>query len=55
MTLASAGHLPPAVIDGEGRVALLPVPVGRSQLLRRRRGRGRPRHGARPPRRPQRR
>ncbi|WP_328504567.1 SpoIIE family protein phosphatase [Streptomyces sp. NBC_00457] len=28
VTLASAGHLPPAVIDGEGRVALLPVPVG---------------------------
>ncbi|MER6676985.1 PP2C family protein-serine/threonine phosphatase [Streptomyces sp. NPDC000983] len=28
VTLASAGHLPPAVIDGEGRVSLLPVPVG---------------------------
>ncbi|MEV6166645.1 GAF domain-containing SpoIIE family protein phosphatase [Streptomyces sp. NPDC051954] len=28
VTVASAGHLPPAVIDGSGRVALLPVPVG---------------------------
>ncbi|MCL7424604.1 GAF domain-containing SpoIIE family protein phosphatase [Streptomyces sp. YS415] len=28
VTLASAGHLPPAVIDGSGRVSLLPVPVG---------------------------
>jgi serine phosphatase RsbU (regulator of sigma subunit) len=28
VTLASAGHLPPAVIDAEGRAALLPVPVG---------------------------
>ncbi|CCK26709.1 magnesium or manganese-dependent protein phosphatase [Streptomyces davaonensis JCM 4913] len=28
VTLASAGHLPPAVIDGTGRVSLLPVPVG---------------------------
>ncbi|MFE5893547.1 PP2C family protein-serine/threonine phosphatase [Streptomyces sp. NPDC056462] len=28
VTLASAGHLPPAVIDGEGRTSLLPVPVG---------------------------
>ncbi|MFF8478882.1 PP2C family protein-serine/threonine phosphatase [Streptomyces sp. NPDC015414] len=26
--LASAGHLPPAVIDGAGRTSLLPVPVG---------------------------
>ncbi|MFE0675406.1 PP2C family protein-serine/threonine phosphatase [Streptomyces sp. NPDC058867] len=28
VTLASAGHLPPAVIDGEGRVTLPPLPVG---------------------------
>ncbi|MET9451554.1 PP2C family protein-serine/threonine phosphatase [Streptomyces cinerochromogenes] len=28
VTLASAGHLPPAVIDGAGRTSLLPVPVG---------------------------
>ncbi|MGW0599033.1 PP2C family protein-serine/threonine phosphatase [Streptomyces sp. NPDC002776] len=28
VTLAGAGHLPPAVIDGSGRVSLLPVPVG---------------------------
>ncbi|WP_128430224.1 PP2C family protein-serine/threonine phosphatase [Streptomyces cyaneus] len=28
VTLASAGHLPPAVIDGEGHTSLLPVPVG---------------------------
>ncbi|MFF7163515.1 PP2C family protein-serine/threonine phosphatase [Streptomyces sp. NPDC008086] len=28
VTLASAGHLPPAVIDAEGGAALLPVPVG---------------------------
>ncbi|MBL1082532.1 SpoIIE family protein phosphatase [Streptomyces actinomycinicus] len=28
VTLASAGHLPPVVIDGEGRASLLPVPVG---------------------------
>ncbi|MGC9535987.1 PP2C family protein-serine/threonine phosphatase [Streptomyces sp. UG1] len=28
VTLASAGHLPPAVIDGNGRTSLLPVPVG---------------------------
>ncbi|MEV6940819.1 SpoIIE family protein phosphatase [Streptomyces sp. NPDC051172] len=28
MTVASAGHLPPVVIDGRGRTALLPVPVG---------------------------
>ncbi|MFJ8636710.1 PP2C family protein-serine/threonine phosphatase [Streptomyces sp. NPDC093568] len=28
VTLASAGHLPPAVIDGRGRTSLLPVPVG---------------------------
>lgn len=28
VTLASAGHLPPALIDGQGRVSLLPVPVG---------------------------
>lgn len=28
VTLASAGHLPPAVIDGKGRTSLLPVPVG---------------------------
>ncbi|MBC2902011.1 SpoIIE family protein phosphatase [Streptomyces cupreus] len=28
VTLASAGHLPPAVIDGDGKVSLLPVPVG---------------------------
>jgi hypothetical protein len=28
VTLASAGHLPPAVIDGQGRTSLLPVPVG---------------------------
>lgn len=28
VTLASAGHLPPAVIDAEGRTSLLPVPVG---------------------------
>ncbi|MFC5218264.1 PP2C family protein-serine/threonine phosphatase [Streptomyces coerulescens] len=28
VTLASAGHLPPAVIDGQGRISLLPVPVG---------------------------
>lgn len=28
VTLASAGHLPPAVIDGQGRTALLPIPVG---------------------------
>ncbi|MBZ9644335.1 PP2C family protein-serine/threonine phosphatase [Streptomyces sp. PSKA30] len=28
VTLASAGHLPPAVIDGQGRASLLPVPVG---------------------------
>jgi serine phosphatase RsbU (regulator of sigma subunit) len=28
VTLASAGHLPPAVIDGQGVTSLLPVPVG---------------------------
>ncbi|MXM64383.1 SpoIIE family protein phosphatase [Streptomyces sp. HUCO-GS316] len=28
VTMASAGHLPPAVIDAEGRTSLLPVPVG---------------------------
>lgn len=28
VTLASAGHLPPVVIDGQGRTSLLPVPVG---------------------------
>ncbi|MDF3142036.1 MULTISPECIES: PP2C family protein-serine/threonine phosphatase [unclassified Streptomyces] len=28
VTLASAGHLPPAVIDGDGHTSLLPVPVG---------------------------
>lgn len=28
VTFASAGHLPPAVIDAEGRTSLLPVPVG---------------------------
>ncbi|MFH8498926.1 PP2C family protein-serine/threonine phosphatase [Streptomyces coeruleorubidus] len=28
VTLSSAGHLPPAVIDAEGRASLLPVPVG---------------------------
>ncbi|MFD7433235.1 PP2C family protein-serine/threonine phosphatase [Streptomyces sp. NPDC059861] len=28
ITLASAGHLPPAVIDGKGDTSLLPVPVG---------------------------
>lgn len=28
VTLASAGHLPPAVIDQDGRTSLLPVPVG---------------------------
>ena len=28
VTLASAGHLPPAVIDGAGRTSLLEVPVG---------------------------
>ncbi|MFF9410816.1 PP2C family protein-serine/threonine phosphatase [Streptomyces anandii] len=28
ITLASAGHLPPAVIDRTGRTSLLPVPVG---------------------------
>ncbi|MFJ8531828.1 PP2C family protein-serine/threonine phosphatase [Streptomyces sp. NPDC093591] len=28
VTLAGAGHLPPAVIDAEGRTSLLPVPVG---------------------------
>ncbi|MFJ5261936.1 PP2C family protein-serine/threonine phosphatase [Streptomyces sp. NPDC088387] len=28
ITLASAGHLPPAVIGGDGRTSLLPVPVG---------------------------
>ncbi|MFH0172630.1 PP2C family protein-serine/threonine phosphatase [Streptomyces cacaoi] len=28
VTLASAGHLPPAVIDGQGRASLLPVQVG---------------------------
>ncbi|WP_308402786.1 PP2C family protein-serine/threonine phosphatase [Streptomyces sp. AC550_RSS872] len=28
VTLASAGHLPPAVIDPEGSASLLPVPVG---------------------------
>ncbi|WCH96197.1 SpoIIE family protein phosphatase [Streptomyces moderatus] len=28
VTLASAGHLPPAVIDAQGRMSLLPVPVG---------------------------
>ncbi|MEU3826957.1 PP2C family protein-serine/threonine phosphatase [Streptomyces sp. NPDC029080] len=28
ITLASAGHLPPAVIDGDGRTSLLEVPVG---------------------------
>ncbi|MGW1540822.1 PP2C family protein-serine/threonine phosphatase [Streptomyces sp. NPDC002309] len=28
ITLASAGHLPPAVIDGSGGTSLLPVPVG---------------------------
>ncbi|WP_437064392.1 PP2C family protein-serine/threonine phosphatase [Streptomyces sp. enrichment culture] len=28
VTLASAGHLPPAVIDGQGRTSLLPIPVG---------------------------
>ncbi|WP_240980663.1 SpoIIE family protein phosphatase [Streptomyces sp. Z423-1] len=28
VTLASAGHLPPAVIDGMGDTSLLPVPVG---------------------------
>jgi serine phosphatase RsbU (regulator of sigma subunit) len=28
VTLASAGHLLPAVIDAEGRTSLLPVPVG---------------------------
>lgn len=28
ITLASAGHLPPAVIDGKGETSLLPVPVG---------------------------
>ncbi|MCF1594467.1 PP2C family protein-serine/threonine phosphatase [Streptomyces muensis] len=28
VTLAGAGHLPPAVIDAQGRAALLPVPVG---------------------------
>ncbi|MFG2606162.1 PP2C family protein-serine/threonine phosphatase [Streptomyces sp. NPDC048514] len=28
ITLASAGHLPPVLITGEGEAALLPVPVG---------------------------
>ncbi|WP_309141853.1 PP2C family protein-serine/threonine phosphatase [Streptomyces griseicoloratus] len=28
VTLASAGHLSPAVVDGQGRASLLPVPVG---------------------------
>ncbi|MFJ3307568.1 SpoIIE family protein phosphatase [Streptomyces sp. NPDC086549] len=28
VTLASAGHLPPVVIDAAGRASLLPVPVG---------------------------
>ncbi|MFJ9349347.1 PP2C family protein-serine/threonine phosphatase [Streptomyces sp. NPDC101237] len=28
VTLSSAGHLPPALITGEGRTSLLPVPVG---------------------------
>jgi hypothetical protein len=28
ITLAGAGHLPPAVIDADGRTRLLPVPVG---------------------------
>ncbi|MEU9393849.1 GAF domain-containing SpoIIE family protein phosphatase [Streptomyces sp. NPDC048324] len=28
VTLASAGHLPPAVIDTDGKASLLPVPVG---------------------------
>ncbi|MEV5843786.1 PP2C family protein-serine/threonine phosphatase [Streptomyces sp. NPDC051985] len=28
VTLASAGHLPPALITGTGRTSLLPVPVG---------------------------
>ncbi|MFF8731885.1 PP2C family protein-serine/threonine phosphatase [Streptomyces sp. NPDC015171] len=28
VTMASAGHLPPAVIDAEGRTSLLSVPVG---------------------------
>ncbi|MFD8236452.1 PP2C family protein-serine/threonine phosphatase [Streptomyces sp. NPDC059696] len=28
ITFASAGHLPPAVIDRQGRASLLPVPVG---------------------------
>ncbi|MFF0199954.1 PP2C family protein-serine/threonine phosphatase [Streptomyces sp. NPDC005017] len=28
ITLASAGHLPPAVIDAHGQTTLLPVPVG---------------------------
>ncbi|MDO0917034.1 SpoIIE family protein phosphatase [Streptomyces sp. DT2A-34] len=28
VTLAGAGHLPPAVIDAEGHTSLLPVPVG---------------------------
>ncbi|WP_409468933.1 PP2C family protein-serine/threonine phosphatase [Streptomyces sp. HC307] len=28
VTLASAGHLPPAVIDGKGDTSLIPVPVG---------------------------
>ncbi|MFI9809016.1 PP2C family protein-serine/threonine phosphatase [Streptomyces sp. NPDC052301] len=28
VTFASAGHLPPAVLDGQGRTSLLPVPVG---------------------------
>lgn len=28
VTLASAGHLPPALIDGQGQASLLPVPVG---------------------------
>ncbi|MEU9152619.1 PP2C family protein-serine/threonine phosphatase [Streptomyces sp. NPDC048417] len=28
VTLSSAGHLPPAMITGDGRTSLLPVPVG---------------------------
>ncbi|MGW0632945.1 PP2C family protein-serine/threonine phosphatase [Streptomyces sp. NPDC002758] len=28
VTLTSAGHLPPIVIDGAGRASLVPVPVG---------------------------
>lgn len=28
VTLASAGHLPQAMIDGDGRTSLMPVPVG---------------------------